>query len=108
MDTIRLTPLDNIVVLCRSVAAGTTVAMEGMTLTVAAPLDLGHKLAIRPIAAGEKIVKYGVPIGSASRGIAAGEHVHLHNMQSDYLPTYTLDDGRLFAARPMTAGNRRP
>lgn len=108
MDTIRLAPADNIVVLCRSVAAGTTVDVEGMVLTVATPLGLGHKLAIRPIAAGEKIVKYGVPIGSASRGIAAGEHVHLHNMRSDYLPTYTLDDGRLFAARTVTNGSRDP
>lgn len=96
MAVIRLAPPDNVVVLCRTVAAGTTIDLEGRPCTLETPLHLGHKLASRAIAAGEKIVKYGVPIGSATRDIAAGEHVHLHNMQSDYLPTWTLDDGRRF------------
>jgi len=37
-----------------------------------------------------------VPIGSATRAIKAGEHVHLHNMKSDYIPTYTLEDEHRF------------
>ncbi|MGB8852517.1 MAG: UxaA family hydrolase [Pirellulales bacterium] len=98
MFAVRLSPLDNIVVLSRSVEAGVAVHVDGQTLTVAKPLGLGHKLAFRPILAGEKVFKYGVPIGSATADIAPGEHVHLHNMKSDYLPTYTLDDGRLFTA----------
>jgi len=96
MSAIRLSPLDNVVVLARGVPAGTTIEVEGRPLGVSVPLALGHKLAFRPIAAGEKILKYGVAIGSATRDIAPGEHVHLHNMQSDYLPTYTLDDARRF------------
>jgi hypothetical protein len=96
MAAIRLSPLDNIVVLARSVEAGTTFEVDGHSLTASMPLGLGHKLAFRPIAAGETILKYGVSIGSATRAIAPGEHVHLHNMQSDYLPTFTLEDGRLF------------
>jgi len=96
MSVIRLSPLDNVVVLARSVEAGTKLEIDGAVLAVDVPLGLGHKLAARPIAAGEKILKYGVSIGSAIRGIAPGEHVHLHNMQSDYLPTYTLDEERLF------------
>ena len=106
MSAIRLSPLDNIVVLSRSVEAGTTIEVEGHRLTVAAPLGLGHKLAFRPIAAGDKIFKYGAAIGSATRDIAAGEHVHLHNMKSDYLPTYTLVDGRLFTANLPVEGSR--
>ena len=98
MCAIRLSPRDNIVILSRSVEAGTTIEVDGHQFAVARPLGLGHKLAIRPIAAGEKILKYGASIGSATRNIATGEHVHLHNMKSDYLPTYTLDDGRLFTA----------
>ena len=52
---------------------------------------------MRHIAAGEKVLKYGAPIGSATRDIGQGEHVHLHNMRSDYLPTYTLDEENLYA-----------
>lgn len=96
MSVIRLAPPDNVVVLCRSVAAGTTIDVEGRSCTLDEPLQLGHKLASRSIARGEKIVKYGVPIGSATRDIAWGEHVHLHNMRSDYLPTWTLDADRRF------------
>ena len=42
---------------------------------------------MRTIAAGARIVKYGAPIGRATRDIAPGEYVHTHNMTSDYLPT---------------------
>ncbi|MFM8434094.1 MAG: UxaA family hydrolase [Planctomycetia bacterium] len=96
MHVIRLSPLDNIVVLTRSVQAGDVVEIDGRGFVMPQALGLGHKLACRRIAAGEKILKYGVPIGSATRSIAPGEHVHLHSMQSDYLPTYTLDEARLF------------
>lgn len=46
------------------------------------PIPYGHKVAIRPIAEGEHIIKYGEVIGGASRAIAPGEHVHVHNMES--------------------------
>ena len=46
--------------------------------------------AMRAIAAGERIVKYNCPIGSATAPIAPGDYVHTHNVASDYLPTYTL------------------
>ena len=37
-------------------------------------------------------MKYGAPIGSAIAAIRAGEHAHVHNIKSDYTPTYHLDD----------------
>ena len=43
----------------------------------------GHKYALRKIAAGENIIKYGMPIGHATREIAAGEHVHVGNMKTN-------------------------
>ena len=42
--------------------------------------------------AGEKIIKCRAPIGSATCPIATGAHVHLHNMKSDYLPTFIRSD----------------
>jgi len=96
MAAVHLSALDNIVVLARGVQAGESFAVADRTLVAGRSLGLGHKLALHRIAAGEKILKYGVPIGSATHDIEPGEHVHLHNMKSDYLPTYTLEDGRLF------------
>ena len=43
----------------------------------------GHKYAIQDIAEGESIIKYGQPIGHASRDINAGEHVHTHNLKTN-------------------------
>jgi len=48
--------------------------------------------------AGDKVRRYGSPIGSMTQDAAPGEHVHLHNLQSDYLHTYTLDTGNAFVA----------
>lgn len=46
------------------------------------PIPFGHKLALRNIAEGEYVLKYGEPIGRATSDILCGEHVHTHNMRS--------------------------
>lgn len=46
------------------------------------PIPLGHKIALRDIEAGAQVIKYGVPIGVATRSIQAGQHVHTHNLRS--------------------------
>ena len=89
---LRLHPLDNVLTLIRRVEAGEELLIEDAKIRVASTILLGHKVAARAIAAGEKIVKYGAPIGSARCDIARGEHVHTHNLQSDYLPTWLRDD----------------
>jgi altronate hydrolase len=47
---------------------------------------MGHKFAVRPIREGDAVSKYGQIIGFAGRAIAAGEHVHVHNVASSRLP----------------------
>ena len=54
--------------------------------------SFAHKLAARPIAAGETVLKYNFPIGVATADIPAGAHVHVHNMRSDYTPTYIIPE----------------
>ena len=46
-------------------------------------LDNGHKYALREIKKGENVIKYGFPIGHATEDIAAGEHVHSHNIKTN-------------------------
>lgn len=48
------------------------------------PVKMGHKVAVRAIPDEGAIVKYGVPIGVATRPISPGEWVHLHNCRSLY------------------------
>ncbi len=87
-----LSPDDNVLVIIATLQAGETVLLKGTPVALPAQLPLGHKLAAREIAPGEKVIKYGVPIGSATRLIAPGSWVHTHNLKSDYLPTWLRDD----------------
>jgi hypothetical protein len=94
-----LSPEDNCVVVAQSLERGDSVTIDGAAVVVAKAIGVGHKLARRAIAKGEKVLKYGAVIGTASAPIARGGHVHTHNLQSDYLPTYTHEDGRAFVAK---------
>lgn len=51
-------------------------------LTVRDAIPRGHKIALRPIASGSSVLKYGSPIGVATADIAPGAHVHTHNVSS--------------------------
>jgi len=96
-DKFRLAPLlllhpdDNIVVARRDIAAGESVELDGDRFVIPAAVELGHKLARRALAAETRVLKYGAPIGSMKAPVARGEHVHLHNLRSDYIPSTTRD-----------------
>jgi (2R)-sulfolactate sulfo-lyase subunit alpha len=45
-------------------------------------IPLGHKVALKSVKAGEKVIKYNVPIGKASQDITPGERVHTHNLKT--------------------------
>ena len=76
---------DNVVVAIEPISKGDVVSYvcDGETRSVTALEDITiyHKLAARNIAKGEPVVKYGEHIGIASCDIAAGEHVHVHNVE---------------------------
>ena len=93
---------DNVGVACCDLAAGTRLVIAGTEMSLPGAVGLGHKIALKPLATGDLIVKWGAPIGSAIQSIATGEHVHLHNMKSDYIPTYTFEKGRRFVAEAKT------
>ncbi|MGZ0188850.1 MAG: UxaA family hydrolase [Alphaproteobacteria bacterium] len=86
---ILLAPEDNVLIVGATLKLGETVQIEGQTITCPRRTGLGHKLARRDLAVGEVVLKYGAPIGSMTEAAAVGAHVHLHNLKSDYIPTYT-------------------
>lgn len=55
---------------------------EAREVPVTEPVRMGHKVALCGIGKGKPVVKYGVTIGEATRSIAPGEWVHLHNCKS--------------------------
>ena len=90
---IQLHPLDNVQIVVKDISAGEHLTFNGSIVHFEKSIGIGHKIAVQPIAAGQKIIKYGVPIGSATMDIGMGMHIHLHNMKSDYIPTYTMEGG---------------
>jgi len=89
MSLILLHPDDNVLVLSAPVRAGQALVIDGQVATSGADVGVGHKLARRALAVGDKVLKYGAPIGSITAPVAAGGHVHLHNMKSDYIASHT-------------------
>lgn len=73
---------DNVATALEPIDAGREVRAGTTTVVAAEAIPRGHKLAVRAIRAGEAVVKYGSPIGTASADIAVGAHVHTHNVAS--------------------------
>jgi hypothetical protein len=84
----QIAAADNVATLVDELAAPGPVAILGglTTVTLAArePIFRGHKIALRALAPGDAVVKFGVRIGHATRPVAPGEWVHLHNLASDH------------------------
>jgi altronate dehydratase small subunit len=91
-----LAPGDNVAIAKSDIPAGTTLQVMGVTVTLKFAMEVGHKFAFLKVAKGGGITKYGAPIGVATRDIEPGDSMHIHNVTSDYIPTYTLDEGHQF------------
>lgn len=91
MNALLLHPDDNILVVIAPVVAGDLLAVEGGSVRAIHAIDVGHKIARRWLAPGDKVYKYGVAIGSMTLAADRGAHVHLHNMKSDYIASHTRD-----------------
>lgn len=87
-----LRPDDDVAVAIRDLGPGAvltgldedpSVGASAGRLTVAGPVPRGHKLAVRDVPLGSPVHKYGQSIGVATAPIAAGEHVHAHNLGMD-------------------------
>lgn len=74
---------DDVAVAPAPIPAGARVDVAGSTVEALAPVALGHKIAVRDVAEGSPVRKYGQVIGFASRPIPAGSHVHVHNLRAD-------------------------
>ena len=74
---------DNVAVAAQPIPKGFALELTDVTVEVRDPIDLGHKVSLRAIAQGDPVRKYGQIIGFASRDIAAGTHVHVHNLRAD-------------------------
>ncbi len=84
-QAIVMKPVDNVATAVQVIEPNAAVivnlAGEKVTIQVTEPIPFGHKFAIKDIAKGETIRKYGESIGAAIINIKTGQHVHVHNIE---------------------------
>lgn len=86
---IMLHDKDNVLACRRKIHAGDNLLIDGVTIAARGDIEVGHKLARVDLQPGDVVLKYGVPIGSITQPTRIGEHVHTHNMKSDYIAITT-------------------
>lgn len=77
---VHLRPTDNVAVARKPIPAGFDLSFSGVTIRTRCVIPLAHKFAVQSIKEGDPIQKYGQVIGIAGKAIAAGDHVHTHNV----------------------------
>ncbi|WP_310098343.1 UxaA family hydrolase [Sphingomonas sp. BE138] len=86
---ILLHPDDNVLICVAPIEAGDILTVSGGTIPAREGVTVGHKIARTVLRKGDKVIKYGAPIGSMTDAADAGQWVHMHNMKSDYIATHT-------------------
>ena len=81
-----LNSADNVATSLAPLEADSRIELElngrNRTIAVLDSIPFGHKLAIRHLAPGDDVLKYGEVIGRASEAIEPGQWVHVHNVES--------------------------
>ncbi len=105
-------PNDSVaVVVVEGVKAGTTltglILDEDRTITLSCVQDIpiGHKVALKDMAPGDTVIKYGVDIGKVVKPIRTGEHAHVHNIKDEAL---VIVDARLVRHSTFRSSRRAP
>lgn len=80
---IILDPKDNVGVVMSNINKGDIVEIEAQEIEALADIEMPHKIAIEDIASGVEIIKYGESMGYATVDIKKGDHVHVHNVDSE-------------------------
>ncbi len=90
---VKIHPRDMAAVALSSLPAGSVLEVDGEKIILSSDIPQGHKFALRDISEEEKILKYGSPIGIATRAIKKGDWIHTHNMKTalDGIVSYSYE-----------------
>lgn len=85
-QAIVINPIDNVATVVDDFPASTIihffVGQSEQSVQLLQDIPVGHKFAIQTINTGTAILKYAENIGVATSLIQPGQHVHVHNMES--------------------------
>lgn len=82
-NILRIAGNDTVAVALRPLVQGERLTLGDICITVCEAIPQGHKIALRDIAKGEDVIKYGFSIGHATANIPKGSHVHTHDMATN-------------------------
>ena len=98
----KINPADSVAVALQPLGAGFVANVDGEEVTLSMDIPAGHKFALRDIAEGEDIIKYGYPIGHAMCAVRKGELLDHHNIRTNL--SGTLDYSGI---RPLERKEKR-
>jgi hypothetical protein len=87
-ELLLLHPNDNTLAVRRPIEAGTELVIDGHPVITDRELPVGHKVARTDLAVGSPVRKYGAVIGTAIEAVRRGQHLHTHNLASNYIPAH--------------------
>jgi len=82
-EFVKINTQDNVIVVLKDFKKGTVVSIDGIKITLNEDIRSGHKIAITNIAQDQNVIKYGCPIGHATKSICVGDWVHTHNTKTN-------------------------
>ena len=82
-EILKINPADNVVVAIQAQHKGSQIEVDGQCITLQEDVPAGHKIAIRDLAKGENVIKYGFPIGHAIEDKKAGSWMNEHNIHTN-------------------------
>lgn len=93
MTILKINEGDNVAVAIETIPEGTKVLVGAEEITAVTEIPAGHKMALRDLPEGEKVIKYGYPIGYTKAAVRKGEWIHTHNVRTGLgdLLTYTYE-----------------
>ncbi len=82
-EFIKINPADNVAVAISELKKGTVIDVDGDSITLVTDVPAGHKVALRDIAEGENVIKYGFPIGHTRHAVARGAFLDHNDIKTN-------------------------
>lgn len=80
---LKIHPNDNVAVCIDALCYGDEIIVDGKTIIAHADIPAGHKILLCDVKKGDKIVKYGYPIGHSDTELKCGEWVNETNLKTN-------------------------
>ena len=94
-EFLQIHPADTVAVALQDLTTGFEAKVGGQAVTLRSDIPAGHKFALRDIAEGEDVIKYGFPIGHAVQTVCKGELVDHHNLATNLSGTLDYEEVRI-------------